>query len=92
MFRGRPHSIDDERPPATDRDGGRLMARKKTRPGMSQATQAIPAAPATTQATGMFFFGTAWSEPTLIKYAYAFEQRTKGRVTPQFLPTFPKTK
>jgi len=52
----------------------------------------LPAAPATTQATGMFFFGTAWSEPTLIKYAYAFEQRTKGRVTPQFLPTFPKTK
>ena len=52
----------------------------------------LPAAPATTQATGMFFFGTAWSEPTLIKYAYTFEQRTKGRVTPQFLPTFPKTK
>ena len=52
----------------------------------------LPAAPATTQATGMFFFGTAWSEPTLIKYAYAFEQMTKGRVTPQFLPTFPKTK
>ena len=41
-------------------------------------------------ATGMFFFGRAWSEPKLIKYAYAFEQKTKGRVTPQFLPTFPK--
>ena len=52
----------------------------------------LPAAPATIQPAGMFFFGTAWSEPTLIKYAYAFEQRTKGRVTPQFLPTFPKTK
>jgi len=50
----------------------------------------LPASPATTQTTGMFFFGTAWSEAKLIKYAYAFEQLTKGRVTPQFLPTFPK--
>ena len=50
----------------------------------------LPAAPSTVQATGMFFFGAKWSEPTLIKYAYAFEQKTKGRVTPQFLPTFPK--
>jgi amidase len=49
-----------------------------------------PAVPATTQAAGMFFFGAPWSEPALIKYAYAFEQKTKGRVTPQFLPTFPK--
>ena len=48
------------------------------------------AIPGTTQATGMLFFGAAWSEPKLLKYAYAFEQMTKGRVTPQFLPTFPK--
>jgi amidase len=41
-------------------------------------------------ATGMFFFGRPWSEPTLIKYAYSFEQKTRGRVTPQFLPTYPK--
>lgn len=50
----------------------------------------LPAIPATTQLAGMFFFGTAWSEPALIKYAYAFEQKTKGRVAPQFLPTIPK--
>ena len=56
-------------------------------PSTNQAGTAIPA---TTQATGMLFFGTAWSEPKLIKYAYAFEQMTKGRVTPQFLPTIPK--
>ncbi len=49
-----------------------------------------PAIAATVQPAGMFFFGTAWSEPTLIKYAYAFEQMTKARVTPQFLPTIPK--
>jgi amidase len=48
-----------------------------------------PAVPATTAAAGMFFFGAPWSEPALIKYAYAFEQKTKGRVTPQFLPTIP---
>lgn len=41
-------------------------------------------------ATGMAFFGRPFSEPQLIKYAYAFEQKTRGRVTPQFLPTFPK--
>jgi len=48
-----------------------------------------PAVPATTQATGMFFFGAPWSEPALIKYAYAFEQLTKGRVVPQLLPAIP---
>lgn len=48
------------------------------------------AIPASIQCAGMLFFGTAWSEPKLIKYAYAFEQLTRGRVTPQFLPTFPK--
>ena len=46
--------------------------------------------PASIAATGMAFWGKAWSEPALIKYAYAFEQLTKGRVAPQFLPTFPK--
>ena len=55
--------------------------------GTAQNGTAIPAS---IQATGMLFMGAAWSEPKLLKYAYAFEQMTKGRVTPQFLPTFPK--
>ncbi|MGD9588437.1 MAG: amidase [Pyrinomonadaceae bacterium] len=38
---------------------------------------------------GMLFFGKAFSEPALIKFAYAFEQKTKGRVTPQFIPKRP---
>ncbi|MGI8958595.1 MAG: amidase [Bryobacteraceae bacterium] len=36
---------------------------------------------------GISFFGPAWSEPVLIKYAYAFEQARKARRKPEFLPT-----
>src|SRR5882672_6422509 len=36
---------------------------------------------------GMSFFGAAWSEPKLIKYAYAFEQATKARQVPRLLHT-----
>jgi amidase len=36
---------------------------------------------------GISFFGRAWSEPTLLRLAYAFEQATKHRRPPAFEPT-----
>ncbi len=36
---------------------------------------------------GISFFGRAWSEPTLIRLAYAFEQTMKARQAPRFLGT-----
>lgn len=38
---------------------------------------------------GISFFGRAWSEPTLLKVAYAFEQLTNARQKPMFLPSIP---
>ncbi|HTK11169.1 MAG TPA: amidase [Ktedonobacteraceae bacterium] len=38
---------------------------------------------------GITFFGRAWSEPTLIKLAYAFEQATRVRHAPKFIPSLP---
>ena len=36
---------------------------------------------------GLSFFGRAWSEPTLIKFAYTYEQATRARRPPEFQPT-----
>jgi len=36
---------------------------------------------------GISFFGAAWTEPTLLRIAYAFEQATNHRQAPTFAPT-----
>jgi len=47
----------------------------------------VPAGYAYGLPVGVSFIGRAWSEPTLIKLAFAFEQGTKHRKPPRFLPT-----
>ena len=36
---------------------------------------------------GISFFGSAWTEPKLLRIAYAFEQKRQARRAPGFLPT-----
>jgi hypothetical protein len=50
---------------------------------------AVPAGEAFGLPVGISFMGTAFSEPTLIKIASGFENATKARRKPEFLPTLP---
>jgi len=47
----------------------------------------VPAGQVSGLPVGLSFFGRAWSEPTLIKLAYAYEQGTKHRQPPTFRAT-----
>ncbi|HYB52884.1 MAG TPA: amidase family protein, partial [Thermoanaerobaculia bacterium] len=47
----------------------------------------VPAGWAWGLPVGVSFFGRAWSEPVLIRVAYAYEQATKQRQVPRFLAT-----
>jgi amidase len=49
----------------------------------------VPAGFAFGLPVGVSFIGRPWSEATLIKLAYAYEQRTRLRKPPRFLPTAP---
>ena len=46
----------------------------------------VPAGQAFGLPVGLSFFAGAWSEAKLIKFAYAFEQETKARKKPGFVP------
>jgi amidase len=48
---------------------------------------AVPAGYSFGLPVGITFMGRAYSEPTLIKLAYAFEQATRVRQAPTYLPT-----
>ncbi len=47
----------------------------------------VPAGFAFGLPVGISLFGRAWSEPTLIRLAYSYEQASKLRQPPRFLPT-----
>jgi len=40
---------------------------------------------------GITFFGRPYSEPMLLKLAYAYEQATRHRVPPKTTPALPRT-
>lgn len=50
----------------------------------------VPAGYVSGLPVGLTFMGQAYSEPTLIKLAYAFEQLIQARRLPQFHPTLPE--
>ncbi len=47
----------------------------------------VPAGDVAGLPVGILFFGPAWSDARLLRYAYAFEQRTRARRAPNFLPS-----
>lgn len=48
---------------------------------------AVPAGAIYGLPVGLSFIGGAWSEGKLIRLAYGFEQETRARFAPRFLPT-----
>jgi amidase len=47
----------------------------------------VPAGYASGLPVGVSFFGRAWSEPKLIAIAFAYEQASRHRAAPQFIPS-----
>jgi amidase len=49
----------------------------------------VPAGYSAGRPVGISFLGRAFSEPLLIRLAYAFEQMARVRQPPRFVPTYP---
>ena len=64
----------------------RLELRLRRRRRLSRASPCRRGTPSACR-SAVSFFGRAWSEPTLIRIAYAFEQATLHRRPPRYLPT-----
>ncbi len=81
----------DRRPGVADRPRQRRLRSPAAarRPPASPATRTSPCRRASSSACrwACRSSAAAWSEPTLIRLAYAFEQATKARKAPRFLTT-----
>jgi amidase len=69
-------------------DGDHSLGRSSTAAAVAGYPHiTVPAGFVCGMPVGLSFFGRAWSEPTLLKLAYAFEQATKLRKAPRFRAT-----
>jgi amidase len=68
-----------------DRDSGGGSSSPAAVAGYPNIT--VPAGQVQGMPVGISFFGRAWSEPVLLKLAFAFEQAIMARKAPTFLPT-----
>jgi amidase len=69
-------------------DGDHFTGGSSTPPAISGYPHiTVPAGYVFGLPVGLSFFGSSRSEVKLIRYAYAFEQATKHRKPPQYLPS-----
>lgn len=68
-------------------NGGRFFGSPSTLPAVSGYPHlTVPAGQASGLPVGLSFIGAAWSEPRLLALGYAYEQASKARREPEFLP------
>ena len=78
------HGSGQRRPRWRLLDVHRLVGAVRRR-GLREVT--VPAGFVGPLPVGVTFIGGRWSEPTLLGFAYDFEQATHARVPPRFIPT-----